>query len=83
MQTIFDFKYFNSPPLLFFFLRIENSPSATLKHPAKSESSIKLVCVEPYSLHLKLFQKKAKRELKDENIVKVSTKTTILKKAKQ
>lgn len=52
-------------------LRIGNNPSATLKHPAKSEASIKFICSDPHSLHLKLFKRKSKRILKDENIVKV------------
>ncbi|GFU10887.1 nuclear pore membrane glycoprotein 210 [Nephila pilipes] len=51
--------------------RIGNEPSATNKHPAKSEVSIKFVCSKPHSLHLKLFRKSEKKKLKDENIVKV------------
>ncbi|XP_035207292.1 nuclear pore membrane glycoprotein 210-like isoform X2 [Stegodyphus dumicola] len=50
---------------------IGNEPSATNQHPAKSEASVKFICSEPHSLHLKLYKKKSKKQLQQENIVKV------------
>ncbi|PRD28156.1 UNVERIFIED_CONTAM: Nuclear pore membrane glycoprotein [Trichonephila clavipes] len=51
--------------------RIGNEPSATNKHPAKQESSIKFECSKPLSLHLKLHRNSKEKKLKDESIVKV------------
>ncbi|GBN20084.1 Nuclear pore membrane glycoprotein 210-like, partial [Araneus ventricosus] len=50
--------------------RIGNEPSATNPHPAKADTSIKVVCSHPHSVHLKLAQKQNKKPKKD-NIVKV------------
>ncbi|CAL1270784.1 unnamed protein product [Larinioides sclopetarius] len=50
--------------------RIGNEPSATNPHPAKADTSIKILCSHPHSVHLKLTQKQNKK-LKKENIVKV------------
>ncbi|XP_055927835.1 nuclear pore membrane glycoprotein 210-like [Argiope bruennichi] len=49
---------------------IGNEPSATNPHPAKAETSIKIVCNHPHSVHLKLTQKSSKK-LKKDNLVKV------------
>ncbi|KAG8199185.1 hypothetical protein JTE90_016014 [Oedothorax gibbosus] len=50
--------------------KIGNEASATNPHPAKEETTIKFICSEPHTIHLKLVQKK-KNNLLEDNIVKV------------